>query len=221
MVKFMDISWLGHSCFRLRDGDTVVITDPFPASLGLRPDFRQATVVTVSNSHPNHSNWEDVQGEPKVFRAPGEYEFSGIAVRGVMTPLAPDTPQEQRNVAFCVQIDNVNICHLGDITQPLTARQRDELAPVDVLLAPTGGSCTLTVEQILQIVQDLDPKVVIPMHYSTPGLSLSLDGVDTFLRMMGVSDVQPQPRLSVTTSNLTPNMRVVTMTPQARAVQRA
>ena len=217
----MDITWLGHACFRLRDADTMVITDPFPPSLGLRPDFRQATVVTVSNSHPNHSNWEEVLGEPKVFRAPGEYEFSGIAVRGVMTTLAPDTPQEQRNVAFCVQMDNINVCHLGDITQPLTSRQRDELAPVDVLLAPTGGGCTLAVEQILQIIQDLDPKVVIPMHYSTPGLSITLDGVDSFLRRMGVSDVQPQPRLSVTTSNLGPNMRVVTLNPQARSVQRA
>ena len=217
----MDINWLGHSCFRLRDGDTVVITDPFPASLGLRPDFRQATVVTVSNTHPNHSNWAEVPGEPRIFRAPGEYEFSGIAVRGVMTPLPPDTPQEQRNVAFCVQIDNVNICHLGDIAQPLTTRQRDDLAPVDVLLAPTGGGCTLSLEQILQIIQDLDPKIVIPMHYGIPGVTSSLDGPEAFYRVMGASEVQSQPRLSVTTTNLPPNLRVVSLAPQARTVQRA
>ena len=217
----MEINWLGHSCFRLRDGDTVVITDPFPTSLRLRPDFRQATVVTVSNNHPNHSNWQAVPGEPKVFQAPGEYEFSGIAVRGVMTSLPPDTPQEQRNVAFCVQMDNVNVCHLGDIVQPLTTRQRDDLAPVDVLLAPTGGDCTLPLEQILQIIQDLDPKIVIPMHYGIPGVATSLAGPETFYRLMGVSEVQSQPRLSVTTNNLPPNLRVVSLAHQARAVQRA
>lgn len=216
----MDINWLGHSCFRLRDGDTVVITDPFPTSLGLRPDFRQATVVTSSNTHPNHSSWADVPGDPKVFKSPGEYEFSGIAVRGVMTSLPPDTPQDQRNVAFSVQLDNVNICHLGDIVQPLTTRQRDDLAPVDVLLAPTCGGCTLPVDQILQIVQDLDPKIVIPMHYGIPGVASTLDGAETFHRLMGVTEVQPQPRLSVTTSNLPPNLRVVSLSHQARVMHR-
>ncbi len=78
----MEITWLGHSCFRLRSEDLVVITDPHPASVGLRPDSRAATAVTVSNAHPNHSNWPEVSGEPKVFLNPGEYEYSGIAVRG-------------------------------------------------------------------------------------------------------------------------------------------
>ncbi len=212
----MDITWLGHSCFRLRDNEMVVVTDPFPASLGFRPDTRPATVVTISNSHPSHNDWESVVGDPKVFDAPGEYEYSGISVRGVMTPLPPDTPQKQRNVAHCIQIDNVNICHLGDITQPLTTRHIDELSPIDVLLMPTGGGCTLAVDQVLQMMQDLDPKIVIPMHYSIPGLTVALDGVDTFLRLMGVSDVQPQPRISVTQANMNPNMRVVVLAPQAR-----
>ena len=96
----MDITWLGHSCFRLHFADMVVITDPFPASIGLKPDSRPASVVTISNPHPNHSNWKDVEGDPKVFLAPGEYEYNGITVRGIMTRLLEETPQEQRNVAF-------------------------------------------------------------------------------------------------------------------------
>ena len=211
----MDITWLGHACFRLRSDELVVVTDPFPLSLGLSPDPRPATVVTVSNSHPNHSNWQEVAGEPRVFKAPGEYEYSGVAVRGVMAPLPPDTPREQRSVAYGIEIDGVNICHLGDIAQPLTARQVDELKPVDVLLVPTGAGCTLDLDQVLQTMQDLAPKIVIPMHHSIEGLSLPLQSVDAFLSRMGLTDIQPQPRLVATSSNLPEDMRVVLLASQA------
>ena len=212
----VDITWLGHACFRLRSDDVVVLTDPFPLSLGLRPDTRPATVVTVSNSHPNHSNSEEVTGEPRVFAAPGEYEYRGISVRGVMTPQLPETPWEQRSVAYAIEIDRVNICHLGDISAPLSPVQIDELSPVDVLLVPTGGGCTLEIDQVLRVLQDLDPKIVIPMHYNIPGVDVPLQDVDVFLRRMGLSEVQAQPRLSVTASNLPEDMRVVVLASQAR-----
>ncbi len=213
----MDITWLGHSCFRLRSDEFVILTDPYPLSLGLKPDARPSTVVTISNTHSNHSCVEDLVGEPKVFTAPGEYEFSGIAVRGVMTPLPPDTSTDRRNVAYSIEVDGVNICHLGDISQPLGTRQVDELSPVDVLLVPTGGGCTLDLDQVLQIMQDLDPKVVIPMHYNAPPINASLQGVDAYLSRMGLSEVQPQPRLVATASNLSPDMRVVLLALQGRA----
>ena len=213
----VDISWQGHACFRLRSDDVVVLTDPFPLSLGLRPDTRPATVVTVSNSHPNHSNSEEVTGDPRVFSAPGEYEYRGISVRGVMTPQLPETPWEQRSVAYAIEIDRVNICHLGDISAPLSPVQIDELSPVDVLLVPSGGGCTLEIDQVLRVLQDLDPKIVIPMHYNIPGVDVPLQDVDVFLRRMGLSEVQAQPRLSVTASNLPEDMRVVVLASQARA----
>ena len=195
----------------------VVVTDPFPLSLGLRPDSRPATVVTVSNSHPNHSNSEEVTGEPRVFSAPGEYEYRGISVRGVRTPQPPETPREQRSVAYTMEIDRVNICHLGDISAPLSPVQIDELSPVDVLLVPSGGGCTLEIDQVLRVLQDLDPKIVIPMHYNIPGVDVPLQDVDVFLRRMGLSEVQSQPRLVVTASNLPDDMRVVVLASQARA----
>jgi len=212
----MEITWFGHACFRLRSDETVVITDPFPSSLGLQLGNQTATIVTVSNSHPNHSNWQDITGEPKIFKAPGEYEFNSVSVRGVMTPISEGTPREQRNVAYSIEMENIRICHLGDIGEPLSPSQIDELSPVDVLLIPTGGGCTLDLDRAAQILQDLDPKIVIPMHYSIPGLAVQLAQVDTFLQLLGGSEVQSQPRLSVTASNLPPNMRVTVLTPQAR-----
>ena len=214
----MDLTWLGHSCFRLRMDETVVITDPFPASLGLRPGNQPATVVTISNSHPNHCNWQEVAGEPRVFDAPGEYECSGVGVRGVMTPLQEGTPREQRNVAYSIEIDGVNICHLGDIATPLTPRLADELQPVDVLLVPVGGGCTLDLERADQTIQDLNPKIVVPMHYAIERVTVDLGTVDAFLRMLGGNEIQPQNRLSVTTTNLPLDRRVSVLTPQSRPV---
>ena len=208
---------MGHACFRLHADDLVVLTDPYPISLGLRPETRPATVVTVSNPHPNHSCWQEIAGEPKVFATPGEYEYSGVSVRGVMTPLPLESPQEQRNVAYSIELDGVNICHLGDIALPLTTRQVEELAPVDVLLVPTGGGCTLNLDQVLQIMQDLEPKIVIPMHHGINGGGVPLQDVDVFLRRMGLSEVQPQPRLIATTSNLPADMKVVLLAPNAKA----
>jgi L-ascorbate metabolism protein UlaG (beta-lactamase superfamily) len=212
----MEITWLGHACFRLRSDETVVVTDPFPPTLGLRLGSQTATIVTISNSHPNHSNWQELVGEPKLFKAPGEYEFRGVAVRGVMTSIAEGTPREQRNVAYCIEMENVSVCHLGDIDVPLSPSQIDELSPVDVLLIPTGGGCTLGLERAAQMLQDLDPKIVIPMHYRIPGVTVPLAEVDTFLQLLGGSEVQSQPRLSVTAANLPPNMRVAVLNPQAR-----
>ena len=212
----MDITWLGHSCFRLHDADMTVVTDPYPAAVGLRVDNRPAEIVTVSNPHPNHNNAGSIEGSPKVFSSPGEYEFNGVTARGVMTPLAEGQDRDERNVAFTIEIGDINICHLGDLSMPLTTRMVDELKPIDVVLVPTGGHCTLDMDQVYQTLQDLDPKIVIPMHYKTDGITAEVDPIDNFVRRMGLDDVQPQPRLVVTTSNLGTDMRVVVMTSQGR-----
>jgi len=212
----MDITWLGHSCFRLHDADMTVVTDPYPASVGLRVDNRPAEIVTVSNPHPNHSNSEAIDGDPKLFNNPGEYEFNGISARGVMTPLAEGQSQEERNVAFTLEIGGINICHLGDLSMPMTTRMIDELKPIDVVLVPTGGHCTLNMDQVFQTLQDLDAKIVIPMHYMTDGITVEVDPIDNFVRRMGLDDVQPSPRLVVTSANLGTDMRVVVMTSQGR-----
>ena len=208
----MDIVYLGHSSFRLHADGMVVVTDPFPPSLGLRMDARPAAVVTVSNTHPNHSAADAVAGGPRVFSAPGEYEYNGIVVRGVMTPLPAGVPHERRNVAYTIEMDGVNLCHLGDLALPLTTRQVDELKPVDVVMAPAGGHA-ISPDQVLQTIQDLDPRIVIPMHFAQGQAGLTLQGPEEFLRRLGQDEAQPQPRLVVTTGNLPADLRVNLLTP--------
>lgn len=208
----MDIVYLGHSSFRLHSDGMVVVTDPFPPSLGLRMDPRPAAVVTVSNTHPNHSAADAVAGDPRVFSAPGEYEYNGIVVRGVMTPLPAGLPRERRNVAYTIEMDGVNLCHLGRLSLPLTTRQVDELKPVDVVMAPAGGRA-ISLDQALQTIQDLDPRIVIPMHFAQGQAGLALEGPEAFLRRLGQDEAQPQPRLVVTTGNLPADLRVNLLTP--------
>ena len=208
----MDIVYLGHSSFRLHADGMVVVTDPFPPSLGLRMDPRPAAVVTVSNTHPNHSAADAVAGGPRVFSAPGEYEYNGIVVRGVMTPLPAGVPHERRNVAYTIEMDGVNLCHLGDLALPLTTRQVDELKPVDVVMAPAGGHA-ISPDQVLQTIQDLDPRIVIPMHFAQGQAGLTLQGPEAFLRRLGQDEAQPQPRLVVTTGNLPADLRANLLTP--------
>ena len=209
----MDLAYLGHSSFRLHASGMVVVTDPFPESLGLRMDGRAAAVVTVSNTHPHHSSVGAVGGAPKVFRAPGEYEYNGIVVRGVMTPLPAGVPHERRNVAYTIEMDGINVCHLGDLALPLTTRQMDELKPVDVVLAPASGQCAISPDQALQTIQDLDPRIVIPMHYAHGQVGVTLGGPEALLRRLGQDEVQPQPRLVVTSGNLPADLRVNLLSP--------
>ena len=211
----MEITWQGHSCFRLRADDLVVVTDPFPASIGLSPDSRPATMVTVSNSHPNHSYLQDIAEGAKVFRGPGEYEFSGVLVRGIMTTPAPGDPEEHNNTAYHIEMDGLRLAHLGDIRGALAARQTEELTPLEVLFLPVGEVCAVGLGQALGIIRALSPKVVIPMHFDLPGLQVELRGVDGFLREIGLKDVAPQARLNVTSSNIPQEMRVVVLEAQS------
>ena len=212
----MEIIWLGHACFRLRSQETVVITDPFPNTIGLDFANRPASVVTISHTNANHSNSQEVSGNPRIFSAPGEYEYSGISVKGAMTPLEDPNNREERNVAYTVTIEGIHICHLGVLNTPLTTKLVDELGPVDVLLVPVGGHGLLELNLIQQIMQDLDPKIVIPMQYNIPGLTLELDPVDAFLALQSSGGTPVQPRLSVTTTNLPASMTLSVLNPQSQ-----
>ena len=210
----MEITWLGHSCFRLRSDDLAVVTDPFPDSIGLCMGEPQATMVTISHAHENHSWWQGVGGEPKVLSSPGEYELSGIYVTGVMTPHGGGDPETKRNTAYVIEMENFRLCHLGDVSEVLSTRQVEEMTPVDVLLMPVGGICTVDLSQAMEMVRRLEPRAVIPMHYSLPDLQVELGALDPFLREMGIGEVQPQARLNITRSNLPPEMRVVILEAQ-------
>ncbi|MCX7912360.1 MAG: MBL fold metallo-hydrolase, partial [Dehalococcoidales bacterium] len=193
----MDITWLGLSCFRIRGSQAVIITDPFPPSLGYSLGRQTADIVTVSHPHPGHSYAEGVEGKPRIVRGPGEYEISNVLILGIATYHdAVRGGTRGKNTVYLMEVDGVNILHLGDIGHVLSGEQAEEIGRVDVLLLPVGGVNTIGAATAAQLVRSLEPKVVIPMHYRTPQLKRELEPLDGFLREMGLTQVEPRAKLT-------------------------
>ncbi len=199
----MDISWLGHSCFRLKGAQATVITDPYSPDLGYALDKPTARIVTVSHQHPGHSYVQGIGGDPKLVAGPGEYEISGVLIIGVATFHDGEEGRRRgKNTAYLMEVDELSVCHLGDLGHVLTTEQVEEMENVDVLLLPVGGVSTIDASMAAEVVRQLEPKVVVPMHYKTEALNGELEPVDRFLKEMGVKEVDSRPRLSLTKANL-------------------
>jgi L-ascorbate metabolism protein UlaG (beta-lactamase superfamily) len=209
LVDKMDITWLGHSCFRLKGSHATVITDPYSPGLGYSLGKPTARIVTVSHEHPGHSYIEGVGGQPRVVSRPGEYEISDVLIIGIATFHDGEGGKKRgKNTVFLMEIDEIAVCHLGDLGHVLTSEQIEDIGNVDVLMLPVGGVSTINAPMAAEVVRQLEPKIVIPMHYKTPVLKRELETVDRFLKEIGAKQVASQPKLSVNKSNLPPTSQV-------------
>ena len=205
----MDINWLGHSCFKISGKQSTIITDPYSPGIGYSLGNPSADLVTVSHQHPGHCYIEGIEGEPRVVSRPGEYEIGGCLIIGVTTFHDAEGGVERgKNTVYLIEIDDISICHLGDLGHRLTAEQVEEIDNVDVLLIPVGGVSTIDVSVAARVVRQLEPSIVIPMHYKTEALNRELETVDKFLKEIGANQVTPQPKLSITRSSLTDSTQV-------------
>jgi len=205
----MDISWLGHSCFRIKGSHATVITDPYSPSLGYSLGKPTARIVTVSHQHSGHSYVQGISGEPRLVIRPGEYEISDVLIIGIATFHDADRGRQRgENTIYLMEVDEILVCHLGDLGHVLTAEQVEEIGNVDVLLLPVGGVSTINAPMAAEVVRQLEPKAIVPMHYKTSALSRELEPVERFLKEMGVKQVEPQPKLSLTKSSLPASTQV-------------
>ncbi len=212
----MDLSWLGHACFRLRGRDVAIVTDPYEGEgWGYPPLAISANVVTISNDHPHHAGLSGIEGRPRVLRGPGEYEIGGALIWGVRTSRpksGADRGAAARNTAFIIQVEELTICHLGDLSEaPLTTEELAQIKDADVLLVPVGGNCTINASQAAEVVAQVEPKLIVPMHYATEATrgQLALDEVDRFCKELGATDATPRSRLSITPTSLPAEPTVV------------
>jgi L-ascorbate metabolism protein UlaG (beta-lactamase superfamily) len=217
----VELTWLGHSCFRIKGRDVTLLTDPFESSLGLSLGRQSADIVTVSHDSPHHNAAAHVSGSPRVLRGPGEYEIGGVMVSGVATA-GEKLPEGKhgRNTAFAISIDEMTVCHLGDLGKTLTAEQIEALKDPDVLLIPVGGGCTLAPAEVTEVVSQLEPKLVVPMHYAQPGVSIPLESIERFCREMAIEDIRSQPKLTLTRSGVPDETTIVILEPAAAAARR-
>ncbi len=205
----MEITWKGHSCLRIRSGDTTLITDPYEDSLGLSLGHQAADIVTVSHSDPHHSNWEAIEGSPRVLSGPGEYEIGNFYITGVGTSRGEFEGQRALNTAFVIQAEGLTLCHLGDLGQTMTSRQVDELGRPQILCPPAGGVCTIDATQVAGLISIVAPRIVVPLHYLVDGVTVELQPIERFLLEVGGSEATRESKLQVTQSNLPLETRIV------------
>lgn len=214
----MDILPLGHASFKLKGKQASLVTDPYDATkVGLKfPKNVEADIVTISHDHPDHNHTSAVAGSPFIISGPGEYEVKGISVIGIsLYHDAVEGKERGKNTAYRIEIDGVRFAHLGDLGHPLTSPQVELLDGVDVLFVPVGGFFTIDAKTAMGVVADMDPRIVVPMHYAREGLHEAMAGalspVALFLKEMGKESVTPVPKLSVTKDKLPTEMQVVVL----------
>lgn len=208
----MEIIWLGHSCFRIKGKEATIVTDPFDRTLGYPLKKLTANIVTVSHPHPQHSFVEGVGGPPRVFSGPGEYEIANVFIDGIATFHDADRGQMWgKNTVFLIEIEEVRVCHLGDLGHVPTTEQVEEIGNVDILMLPVGGVRTLDATAAAETISLLQPKLVIPMHFKTEVVNLELEPLERFLKEMGLKEAIPQPKVAVTKSSLTTETKVIVL----------
>ena len=216
------ITWAGQSCFEIsvanaKDSTANIVIDPFDEKIGLKLPNMTADLVLVTHDHSDNSNVKGVKGEPFVIDGPGEYEIKGIFVQGIDS-FHDDAHGKERgkNTIFTIETEHIRFCHLGDFGQKeLTEEQVEQIGTVDILMIPVGGSYTITSAEAIKIIGQIEPKMVIPMHYALPKLTVELEGVEKFLKAMGKSALEPQDKLTVKTSTLPKDgdMEIVVLKP--------
>jgi len=215
----LDVTWLGHGCFRLRGRGAAAVTDPYPPTIGLKLSRLDADLVTVSHEHENHSYTQAVRDAYEI-HGPGEYEVAGISVIGVPTFHDEEKgARKGRNTVYLLEIDDVRVCHLGDLGHRLDDAEAEAISSPDVLLVPVGGRNAMNAAQAAEVVRQLEPRYVVPMHYAIPGLKRELDSIDRFLKEMGVTASEPQPKLSVQASSGEYETKVIVLEPKVEPKQ--
>lgn len=205
----MEITHIGHSCFKLRGKTATLVIDPYdPKMLGLKMPKLTADAVLCTHSHGDHHYLEAVEEARVIIEGPGEYEISGAAILGIPASHGADRGDI---TVYRIQMDGLTLVHLGDLGEKLKSEQLDELDEVDVLMVPVGGRFTIDAHQATEVVAQIEPKIVIPMHYKVEGLNLELASKDAFLKEMGKESIQPQPKLVITKDKLPAEQQVVVL----------
>lgn len=207
----MEITWLGHSCFRIKGKEVTLVTDPFDESIGYPLGKLTANIITLSHNHPGHNYVSVVEDSPKVLSRPGEYEIGGVFFTGIGTFHDSEQGESRgKNTTYLIEMDDVRLCHLGDLGHVPSPRQIEDLGNIEVLFTPVGGISTIDAKMAAEVVRFLNPRIIIPMHYRTEVVTW-LEPLDKFLKEMGMNEVVSQSRCYITRSNLPSETQVIVL----------
>lgn len=206
----MEISYLGHSSFKIVGKDISIVCDPYDSTkVGLTFPRTEADVVTVSHNHFDHNAINAVRGQFVCFDTPGEYEIKNAEIVGTASAHDEKNGAERgQNTIFSYEVDGINICHLGDLGCSLTSAQLEKIDGVDILMIPVGGKYTIDSKIAAKVISEIEPKIVIPMHFKA-GKMTELDPLEVFLKEIGKTP-KVTDRLKIQKKDLPEEMEVVT-----------
>lgn len=206
----MVIQWYGQACIEVRtkpgaNGEVTVVFDPYDPKIGLRLPRLSADVVAVTHDHYDHNNVPGVSGSPFLVQGPGEYEVKQIFLYGIPSWHDDKEGQERGpNTMYLLESEGMSLAHLGDLGQPeLTQAQLEHFEGVDILILPVGGTYTVNAKQAAAIVSQIEPRIIIPIHYQIVGLKVGkpLDGVEKFVHELGLKP-ETTDKLKITKKDL-------------------
>jgi len=206
----MTINWYGQSCFRIQGSNASILIDPFSSEIGLTAPRSKNDIVLISHNHIDHNNYN---GEGFKISGPGEYEVKEVYVLGIEGYHGDENEKNKDLITiYKIKIDDITICHLSDFGQKnFLKNQLDLIGDVDILLVPVGGEYVLDGEKLKtlngegasEIINEIEPRIVIPMHYKVPGLKIKEDGIEDFLRAEGEKNLEPMEKLVIKKKDLT------------------
>lgn len=210
IIEPMQITWYGQACFKISSGDTTLVLSPFEKGLGLNPPRGKADVVLLSG---NDTGGEEAEypDATVVIRGEGEYEVKGVLINGFsFFHTHPGSGAVRVSTVYTLTAEDVTVCHLDNAMHEHVDAILEKIGAVDVLLVPVGGAHTagkekihmLDAEQAVALIGELEPRIVIPMYYKVPGLSLELAGVNAFLKAMGGVHAEPQEKATIKRKDL-------------------
>jgi L-ascorbate metabolism protein UlaG (beta-lactamase superfamily) len=217
----MEIIWHGHSFFEVKTKENKnlvkIAIDPFSEEIGLKVPKVEADILLISHDHYDHNNKNAISGNYFLVDSPGEYEVKGVFVRAIKSFHDKVEGKERgENLIFLIESEDLRVCHLGDFGQKeLNEKQIEEIGGVDVLMIPVGGIYTISAKEAIKVLEQLEPKITIPMHYSLPKLKIKLDPVDKFLKSLGIKSLAPEKKLSIKKEDLSPEeAKIVLLEPR-------
>jgi len=178
----MQIQYFGLSSFKISTKEATIITDPFHKDSGLTPPRGNADILILAEKNKSlYSAVSGISGEHFDVTDPGEYDVKGVTITGI--PLK----EEAKHVSvFLIESEDVRILNLTHISEfNLKEDELEELGEIDILILPVGGNSVLSASAASKVVNEIEPKIVIPSHYKMKELILDLDSMEKFIKEMG------------------------------------
>ncbi|MDR1032630.1 MAG: MBL fold metallo-hydrolase [Candidatus Nomurabacteria bacterium] len=172
----MKLTHIGHACFLIEGEEQSFVIDPYESSIGIEMPWLTADYLLISHEHYDHNNRAAVEAKypneapPNVKIVDSFHDDQGGALRGA-------------NKIHIIDVDGQKVCHLGDLGHTLTDEKVAQIDKVDTLLVPVGGTYTIDAHGAITVCKQLKPKIIIPMHYKTPGVNLDIAPVDEFAQL--------------------------------------